>query len=239
VSHVARGSRGLRELESSTLADRAYAALREAIVTGELASGEKVTERGLAERLAVSPTPVREAIRRLEQDGLIERHGPRTVQVVDFHAQGSTEIRMAEGALRTIAARCAAENATPAQIAQMEKTLDAGDREIERLNAAHPGRPASARELAPLLAITRAFHDQLNLASNNPMLIRMLSMVDAFSLAARAAALESEIGADGARGALDRYRQHREILDAVRTRDAGAAERLMGEHTSTNRFVRN
>src|SRR5918999_2547031 len=74
----------LGTLVNDTLADRSYRAIRAAITTGELRPGQKVTERGLAERLSVSPTPVREAIRRLEQDGLLERTGPRTVQVATF-----------------------------------------------------------------------------------------------------------------------------------------------------------
>ena len=69
----------LETLVNDTLADRSYRTIRAAITTGELRPGQKVTERGLAERLSVSPTPVREAIRRLEQDGLLERSGPRTV----------------------------------------------------------------------------------------------------------------------------------------------------------------
>ena len=70
-------TRALQGLTSETLADQAYEALRAAIISGELASGEKITERGLAERLSVSPTPVREALRRLEQDRLVVRQGPR------------------------------------------------------------------------------------------------------------------------------------------------------------------
>ncbi len=62
----------IRGLTAETLADQAYETLRSAITSGELARGEKVTERGLAQRLEVSPTSVREAIRRLEQDHLIE-----------------------------------------------------------------------------------------------------------------------------------------------------------------------
>ena len=103
----------LHELSSPTLADQAYDALREAIISGELASGEKITERGLAARLAVSPTPVREALRRLEQDQLVLRSGPRTVQVAAFHDDRAAEIRMVEGALRAVAARLAASNASP------------------------------------------------------------------------------------------------------------------------------
>ena len=60
-------------MDAPTLADHSYQALRQAIGSGELAPGTKVTERGLAERLGISSTPAREAIRRLELDGLFER----------------------------------------------------------------------------------------------------------------------------------------------------------------------
>ena len=77
-----------------TLAERTYRAVRSAIGTGLLRGGEKITERGLAERFEVSPTPVREAIRRLEQDGLIQRTGPRTVELTETPgANKSTEVR--------------------------------------------------------------------------------------------------------------------------------------------------
>ncbi len=71
----------LTHLSAPTLAVQAYEAVRQAIVDGSLARGEKVTERGLADLLNTSPTPVREAIRRLEQDRLLERRGLRTLVV--------------------------------------------------------------------------------------------------------------------------------------------------------------
>jgi DNA-binding GntR family transcriptional regulator len=66
-----------------TLADQAYRALREDIIEGRLQPGERITERQLAERLGVSPTPVREALGRLEHEQLIERSGMRRIQVAE------------------------------------------------------------------------------------------------------------------------------------------------------------
>src|SRR3954467_8569574 len=100
-------------LQTDTLADRVYRALRDAITTGELRPGQKVTERGLAERLSVSPTPVRGAIRRLEQDGLLERTGPRTVKVTTVGDVAIQDLAEVEVALRGMVARFAARHATP------------------------------------------------------------------------------------------------------------------------------
>jgi DNA-binding GntR family transcriptional regulator len=221
----------LRGLSSETLADQAYDALRAAIISGELASGEKITERGLAERLSVSPTPVREALRRLEQDRLVVRRGPRLVQVVDFDDEIAAEVRLADGALRAIAARLAAKHATPAQLGELERLLDAGDTELARLQAkATDPADLTAKDLAPILDITRRFHARLNDACGNPVIIRLLSLVDAFRLASLNGRLVEELGAEGNRSALERYHQHRAVFDAVAAGDGALAERLMRAH---------
>ena len=165
----------LRQLDSTTLADQAYGAIREAIVSGELESREKITERGLAERLAVSATPVREALRRLEQDGLVERTGPRTVQVVDFDDRSVAEIRLAEGALRVVAASLAATNATAAQLARMERCSTPATGSSPGSRRSTPTARRSPRaDLAGILRITREFHAELNAGCNNPVVLRLL-----------------------------------------------------------------
>lgn len=227
--------RALRGLSIDTLAGQAYRALREAIISGELAPEEKITERGLADRLSVSPTPVREALRRLEQDGLVQRTGPRLVQVVDLQSQPAAEVRLAEGALRAVAARLAATNATEDQLARMERLLDEGDEVLSRLEA-HDDRASAARsdDLVRLLDLTRRFHAELNGACHNPMILRMLDLVDAFRLAGRRQRLSEELDHTGSRGALERYQQHRALLEAVRAGDGLRAEQLMREHAEVD-----
>src|SRR5258708_21002385 len=66
-----------------TLSDQAYRALRGDITSGALQPGQRLTERGLAEHLGVSPTPVREALQRLEHERLIERDPVRATRVAD------------------------------------------------------------------------------------------------------------------------------------------------------------
>src|SRR5882724_7140803 len=89
---------------ADSLAELAYRAIREGIATGLFAAGERVTERGLATRLAVSPTPVREALRRLEQEGLIERVSARQLRVVDHSSDALRELMLTGAALRAIEA---------------------------------------------------------------------------------------------------------------------------------------
>jgi len=70
-----------------TIADQAYAALRAQIVAGELASGQRLLPQALAAALQVSPTPVKEALLRLERDGLVRTAARRGVVVRCFHAE--------------------------------------------------------------------------------------------------------------------------------------------------------
>jgi len=230
--------RNLRSLTSTTLADQAYEALREAIISGELAPREKITERGLAERLSVSPTPVREALRRLEQDQLVERRGPRSVRVAELDDATALEIRQVEGTLRALAARLAAANATPSQLARIEGLLEQGDDEMERLAEilARGGTPLALTDLAPLLQITRDFHLQLNDASNNLVLLRLLSLVDAFSMTQRLRRLQGELrqGEPTYFELVQRYSEHRAVFNAVRAGDGEEAERQMLAHAAAD-----
>ena len=230
----------LPQLTSPTLADQAYEALREAIISGDLAPREKITERGLADRLAISPTPVREALRRLEQDHLVERLGPRAVQVTELDDGTAGEIRLVEGTLRALAARLAATNATDDQLARIERLLDDGDAALAELRASkvRDGELVPT-DLVPLLQLTREFHLALNEASNNLVLLRLLRLVDAFSLSQRLRNLDGELrdGHDAYEAVINRYDEHRTIFDAVRSGDGERAEQLMVTHAARDALV--
>ncbi len=88
--------------QGARLSDRAYRELRRMIVDGELQQGKRLTERGLAELLEISPTPIREALQRLEHEWLIERRGPRTVVVAGANRRRLRELRVLEAALRGV-----------------------------------------------------------------------------------------------------------------------------------------
>ena len=82
-------SDSLARLKTDTLGDQVHTALRNAVLEGRLRAGERVTERDLAKRLDVSPTPVREALRQLVHERVFERTGPRSVRVAEH---GSTTL---------------------------------------------------------------------------------------------------------------------------------------------------
>jgi DNA-binding GntR family transcriptional regulator len=223
----------LPALSSQSLADQAYQALRTAIVRGDLPWGEKITERGLAARLGVSATPVREALRRLEQEQLVEHTGPRSLRVVTVSPEERAESGAIEAALEGVAARFAAHKATDAQLARMGALLYEADQAAGALRADRDaGRDLSPDQVERIFDAVRAFHHEVEQAAGNIQLARTLDQVRAFSRSERLKLASAQLAA-GAEGQIRRYAQHREIFDALRERDAELAEQLARTHASS------
>ncbi|GGP17558.1 GntR family transcriptional regulator [Nonomuraea glycinis] len=211
-----------------TRADRAYQSLRQAIGAGTLRPGQKVTERGLAEQLMVSPTPVREALLRLEHDGLIERTGPRTVVVADIAERAIDDLAEVEIGLRGLVARFAARNATPEQVDALDAILDAADDLLIVIVSRHRKGENVDRHVAALLDRMQEFNEAVNACAANPMLIRLLEQSQVFSQPERRALRLEKIAEDDHFG-LDRYASHRALVRALRQGDSATAERLVIE----------
>jgi DNA-binding GntR family transcriptional regulator len=211
---------------SGTLADIAYRAIRAAVTTGELRPGQKVTERGLAEQLSVSATPVREAIRRLEQDQLLERTGPRTVKVATFGDVAIQDLAEVEVALRGMVARFAAKHASTSQLDELDAILDDADDLLIVIKQRHKAGQDIARPLGRLLDAMQKFNSVVEACAGNPVLVRLLDQTRVFSWPERRAKLFDRISQDDTFG-LERYAIHRELVRALRKGDSSAAEALV------------
>lgn len=210
----------------NTLADRAYRAVRDKIAARELRPGAKVTERGLAEDLAMSPTPVREAIRRLEQDGLLERTGPRTVKVSAIGEKAIADLAEVEVALRGMVARFAARHALPEQLDALDALLDDADDLLIVIKQRHGAGEDVTRLIHRLLDTVQAFNDTVEACADNPVLVRLLAQSRVFSAPARRARILARTSYDDTFG-MDRWRSHRELVRALRQRDEATAEAVM------------
>ena len=119
--------------EAGSLADRAYFAIREDILQGQLRPGTPVSRRRIAGELGMSVLPVAEALRRLQEDGLLEtraRAGTRVRVPTDADVRHLYELREA---LETQSARLFAERSTPAERRALERTARDLDRQFARL----------------------------------------------------------------------------------------------------------
>ena len=218
----------LATLTSETLADQAYRSIRAAIATGELRPGQKVTERGLAEQLSVSPTPVREAIRRLEQDGLLERTGPRTVKVSVMGDAAIRDLAEVEIALRGMVARFAARHATPEQLDHLDAILDEADDLLIVLKQRRENGDPLDRHVALILDTIQRFNDATDGCANNPVLVRRREQARGVSRPPPPAPRHDQIAA-APEFSMHRYSSHRELVRALRAGDSAAAEAVAME----------
>jgi DNA-binding GntR family transcriptional regulator len=205
-----------------TLSDQAYRALREEITTGELKPGQRLTERALADHLGVSPTPVREALQRLEHERLIERDAVRSIRVAEPSVARLYELALIEVALRGAAARLAAERATEAEV---KAIMEACDR-AEVLASSAGWSQAQVREI---LTVTRGFHQLVNEAAHTQTLIDMISTATAFDWAFRLKwAVDSHPGPASLQHSM---KEHRDVAAAIEARDPETAEKVMRQHS--------
>ena len=202
-------------LRADSLAEQAYRAIREGIATGLFSAGERVTERGLASKLNVSATPVREALRRLEQEGLIERVSARHLRVVDHSSSTLRELLLAGAALRAMEARFATHKITDAALHRMAVL-------VEDL-ASEQGIDIPER-----LRIAREFDMEIERAADNPTLRSMILSLSIIGQERRARSVESLVlhPAAGQR----RVQDHRDILAAFRKRDPDLVEQVFRRH---------
>jgi DNA-binding GntR family transcriptional regulator len=200
-----------------SLADQAYQSIREGIATGLFEAGERVTERGLATRLNVSPTPVREALRRLEQDGLIERVTARQLRVVE-HSPGTLhELLLTGAALRALEARFATPKITDAALDRMAALVDTLGTDDGRSNLDY-------------LRIARAFDEEIERAADNPTLRGLIQGLAIVGQERRTRSVQSmRVHRDIA---LRRLQGHRDILAALRSRDPDAVEQAFRRHAT-------
>jgi DNA-binding GntR family transcriptional regulator len=192
----------------------AYDELRAMIVDGRLAPGARVGQAELADGLGISRGSVREALRRLAGDGLVEFEVNRGFFVVDLGLARVLERLEARLHLEPVIARLAAERRTDDDLAILARSVDA-----ER----------SARTAAAAHDASRAFHHAVVTATGNEALVRVFDSLWIADVGRRLLARrrtqpewqESDVA------------EHQELLDAIEARDARRAERLMRTHVES------
>jgi DNA-binding GntR family transcriptional regulator len=196
--------------EHSSLHNRVIAELRQAILSGQLKPGERLVESQLADELGVSRNPVREAIRALASEGLIEvtaRRGASVVSMTDQEARETIEVR---ALLEGQNARLAARRQDQETIKRIETVLNKGTAAV------------AARRFDQLSDLNLQFHRELAAAGQNTVLKELLT-----KLRERTAMLFSPT--DPARQARS-WEEHAAILRAVIEGDERAAATLAAEH---------
>jgi DNA-binding GntR family transcriptional regulator len=194
-----------------SVADLAYERIRGLVLSGELAPGTRLGQVELAERLGISRTPVREALRRLGGEGLVEGHSHRGFRVTDLGLDAVLRRLEVRAILEPGIAALAAERRTGRDLDLMRVAI-ADEEEARDGIEAHDA--------------SRRFHIALARASGNEELVRVIESLWLVEVGRR---LLFRRSAEPDWQRTDAS-EHREVLSAVHERRAADAERLMARH---------
>jgi DNA-binding GntR family transcriptional regulator len=194
------------------LSDQAYLAIRDLIVTLELPPGAIVSEADLMTRLAMGRTPVREALRALARERLIDVYPRRGMFVAGVDARDLASLSEARAVLEPAAARLAARRLTEADKLILDELLS----ELDALGAAPDERD--------LITLDRRLHRFVYTTARNPFLESTLEEQYTHALRIWFMALDRLPHLD------DAVKEHRDILEAIRRGDADQAAVTMAAH---------
>ena len=194
----------------TSLAESVYSQIRAGIRTGTLRAGQRLLEVELARSLDVSRTPVREAIRRLASDGLIEVAPTRGMRVIELDKQRVREIYFLRELLEGGTARSAAQHATASDLQEMREVLD--------LSKTSFNQPAQTAKL------NKHFHKLIQDCARNRYLAQALEQLSD-SLALLPGSTFEVLGRPK-----EALAEHNARLAAIARRDADEAERLARAH---------
>jgi DNA-binding GntR family transcriptional regulator len=198
----------------SSKSDAAYAELRRLILTGALPPGSRLAQYELAGSMSMSITPLREAIRRLSSEGLIDLDTHRDARVASMSATEARQLFEVRLSLDPSAAALAAERRTDTDITTMRAA-------VARL------LPVTRAWGEEALAAHRAFHRALYMASHNDVMVRMLDDLWDKSDRYRRVGLELPPGEEPR---TRDHREHQELFDLVVAGNVAGAGALMREH---------
>lgn len=154
---------------SKSLQEQTYQALRSSIMSGELASGDRLVETQLAQQLQVSRTPIREALRQLQQEGLVTADASGGLRVTVISVTDAAQLYDCRMALEQVSVAGACENASELQLQTLEKFVV----QAEKLTQ----RETSELNNFQLLDLDYQFHRLIAESSGNKWLVSLLDRV--------------------------------------------------------------
>lgn len=199
------------EYKSVSLADKVFELLEDDILSGKYSRGEILTEIKLSEKLGVSRTPIREALRRLEQEHLIEESGKGSV-VIGITEKDLEDIFFVREKLECTAAFLAAKNATPEQLAELKDAFELQQFYLEKQDPEH------------IKTMDNLFHKKMYDLSGSMTFRDILLGLHKKIQKYRRASLENKSRAAAS------VEEHSKIYSAIASGDAELASKYAEEH---------
>lgn len=200
-------------VKKTTLKEQVYEYLKNGIIMGQIAPGERLIEEKISETLKVSRSPIREAVRMLEKDGLLDVNATGGVTVANPSTEDYRNLYEIRVEMESLAAYYAAQRRNEEEVAAM------------RLYIEEMKKNVTADSFKELLDANFRFHESIVCASRNPFLETMTLQLRGVNSFYRKSILEKNPGY-----AQEALEDHEEIFQAIVDRDGDSARELMRQH---------
>lgn len=201
-----------------TKVDAIFEALQAAILSGELAPGQRLKQKELAVRLGVSPTPVREALQKLEARGLLVRVPHSGVRVARVCPEEIVQVYRIRAVLEGLAARLAIESSTEAELNALVERLVIIQKRLE-------SKHRSGR-IGGWMRLNDEFHDEIVRAAKCPRLLNLVSDLRVMVPRDRFGLVPGQLSRT--------IPEHQQIIDAIRAKDPDRAESAVRAHVEAS-----
>lgn len=198
--------------QNKPIRESTYETLKHAIILGEIPAGTRLIETAYAESMHISRTPLREAFRKLELDGLVEYVARRGVVVSAFTLEDIEEIYTIRNALMMLIVPSIIANITEAHLIKLQKILDKMDVAQE------------AHDAQTLAILNREFHGTIEQVSDKRRILRVIESQEEFVMRFSRMAIDSIVRRSNA------HQEHHEMLRLLHTKDEDAFSQLIRKH---------
>ena len=205
----------MSEYQDYSLRSRVFQTLQQDILQGKYEEGDELREITIGKELGVSRTPVREALRQLELEGLVRIIPNKGAFVTGIKKSDVKDIYMIRSLLEGQCAAWATEHITEQQIEELEEIILLSEYHVKKM------KEENAKQI---VALDGKFHEVLYEASNSRIMKHVLSDFHKYVQLARKTSVVRE---DRAEKSIE---EHKGILDAIKRRDRESAKRLANEH---------
>ena len=202
----------INEMENKPIREIAYDELKHAIITGELPPGYRIVETVYANKLHISRTPLREALRKLELDGLVKYELRRGVIVCSFTISDIEEVFTIRNAMMMLILPSVIERATAEDLAALRSILAEMDEALEK------------QDCDSLAYYNRKFHGRLEHISDKKRILNVIDSQEEYIIRFSSIAIS-----DLSRRELA-HREHHKMVELIEKRDLSGLEMLMQSH---------
>ncbi len=214
------------EMSPVNASAKALLRLRELIWSGELASGARIAELAIVEKIGVSRTPIRAALMRLEQEGLLEALPNGGYAVRTFSERDISEAIELRGTLEGLCARLAAERGAPPVVLRNAREC------LEGIDAILKSGVLSDEDFSRYVALNEKFHQLLVEMAGSEVIAKELERIMSLPFASPSSFVVSQSNSPQARDMfVVAQAQHWQVLQAVEQREGSRAEAVMREHS--------